>query len=181
MTQADARRENAPQTEADGSSGSRFRERFGRGRAGGSPDILILALAAGLLMIATEFLLVFSVTVGATSCEATASPDVADFCATTGGERHSYALVLLGLFTGFMAWGAAIGRSRPAGAALIVIGAVVIAVALLGDLPDARSEGIIGVRYEAAKSSPGLGLLAGAARVARWRWWRECSGCRRPG
>jgi hypothetical protein len=43
---------------------------------------------------------------------------------------------------------------------------VVVAIALLGDLPDARSEGIIGVRYEAAKSSPELGFwleLAGGA------------------
>ncbi len=166
MTPADARRENASQTGADGSSGSGSPPRFGRGRAGGSPDVLALALAAGLLMIATEFLLVFSVTVGATSCEATASPDVADFCATTGGERHSYAFVVLGLFTVAMAWGAAIGRSRPAGAALLIVGAVVVAIALLGDLPDARSEGIIGVRYEAAESSPGLGFwleLAGGA------------------
>ncbi len=169
MTQADARRANAPQTEEDGSSGSGSRPGFGQSRTGGSPGVLLLALAAGLLMIATEFLLVFSVTVGATSCEATASPDVADFCATTGGERHSYALVLLGLFTGFMAWGAAIGRSRPAGAALVLVGAVVVAIALLGDLPDAQSEGIIGVRYEAARSSPGLGfwleLVGGALAV----------------
>lgn len=166
MTQARTRRSNASQTEIDGSSGEGSRRRLGGGRAGGSPVVLALALAAGLLMIATEFLLVFSVTVGMTSCEATASPDVADFCATTGGERHSYALVLLGLFTGFMAWGATIGRSRPAGAALLIVGAVVVAIALLGDLPDARSEGIIGVRYEAAESSPGLGFwleLAGGA------------------
>ena len=166
MTQARTRRSNAPQTEIDGSSGPGSRRRSVERRAGGLPVVLALALAAGLLMIVTEFLLVFSVTVGMTSCEATASPDVADFCATTGGERHSYALILLGLFTGFMAWGAAIGRSRPAGAALIVVGAVVVAIALLGDLPDAYSEGIIGPRYDDAQSSPALGLwleLAGGA------------------
>ena len=158
MTQAGAEREDAPQTGADGSTGRGPRQRFGRGSAGGSADVLALAVAAGLLLIVAEFLLNFSIDVGATSCEATASPDVADFCATTGGERHSYALVLLGLFTLAMAWGAAIGRSRPAGAALVLVGVVVIAIALLGDLPDARSEGIIGVRYEAAKASPGPGL-----------------------
>jgi hypothetical protein len=158
MTQADARRENASQTEGDGSSGSRSRPRFIRARAGRATDLLALAVVAGLLMIAAEFLLVFSVTVGGTSCQATASPDVAEFCATTGGERHSYALILLGLFTLLMAWGAAIGRSRPAGAALVIVGAVVIAIALLGDLPDAYSEGIIGPRYEDAQSSPAIGL-----------------------
>ena len=158
MTEAGARRASASQTDSDSSSGLRSRMQFGRGVTGASVTVLALALAAGVLLIAAEFLLVFSVEVGATSCEATASPDVADFCATTGGERHSYALVLLGLFTLAMAWGAAIGRSRPAGAALVLVGAVVIAIALFGDLPDARSEGIIGVRYEAAKASPGLGL-----------------------
>jgi hypothetical protein len=158
MTQAGTRRGDASQTDADASSGPGSPSRFRRLSAGQSPDVLALALVAGLLLIATEFLLVFSVTVGGTSCVATASPDVADFCATTGGERHSYALVLLGLFTVFMAWGAAIGRSRPAGAALVVVGGVVIAIALLGDLPDAYSEGIIGPRYEDASSSPALGL-----------------------
>jgi hypothetical protein len=170
MTRTGARRERAPQTEADGSSGLRSRLRFGSGRAGGAADVLALAIAAGLLLIAAEFLLVFSVDVGATSCEATASPDVADFCATTGGERHSYAFVLLGLFTLAMAWGATVGRSRPAGAALLLVGAVVLAIALLGDLPDASAEGIIGVRYESANASPGLGfwleLVAGALAVA---------------
>ena len=158
MTQADARRESASQNGADGSSETRSRPRFQRGRAGGAADVLVVALVAGLLMIAAEFLLVFSVTVGGTSCQATASPDVAEFCSTTGGERHSYALILLGLFTLLMAWGAAIGRSRPAGAALVIIGAVVIGIALLGDLPDAYSEGIIGPRYEDAESSPAIGL-----------------------
>jgi hypothetical protein len=166
MTKAGTERDAAPPAEPDGSSESRFRPRFARGLASGPAAVLALAVAAGLAMIAADLLLVFSVEVGATSCEATASPDVSDLCATSGGERHSYALVLLGLFTLAMAWGATAGRSRPAGVALVVVGAVVLAIALLGDLPDAYSEGIIGTRYEAASASPGAGLwleLAGGA------------------
>jgi hypothetical protein len=170
VTQAGERSESAPQADADGSSGLRSRLRFAGASAGGSPDVLALALMAGVCLVAADFLLVFSIDVGATSCEATASPDVADLCATTGGERHSFALVLLGLFTLAMAWGATAGRSRPAGAALVLVGAVVIAIALFGDLPDARSEGIIGTRYEAATASPGLGfwleLVGGALALA---------------
>lgn len=170
MTQAGTGRANAPQTDDDGSSGRRSGRRFGRGGSGPSPDVLGLAVVAGLLLIVAEFALVFSVDVGgATSCEATASPDVSEFCTTTGGERHAYAFVLLGLFTMAMAWGASIGRSRPAGAALLLVGVAVVAIALLIDLPDARSEGIIGVRYEAAEASPALGFwleLAGGVLAA---------------
>jgi hypothetical protein len=140
--------------------------------------VLLLALAAGVLLIAADILTVFSVDVGSTSCEALASPDVADFCATSGAERHSFALIVLGLFTLAMAWGASAGRSRPAGAALVLVGATVLAIALFGDLPDAGQEGVIGVRYEAAKASPGLGfwlelaggglaLVAGVLRLRR--------------
>jgi hypothetical protein len=176
VTQADARREHASQGGADGSSGSGSGARLGRGSDRRLRAALVLALGAGVLMVATEFLEVFAVSLdGATSCEALASPDVAEFCSTTGGERHSYALVLLGLFTFVMAWGATVGRSRPAGAALLVVGLVVVGIALLGDLPEAYSEGIIGPRYDDARSSPGLGfwtelvggVLAAAAGVLR--------------
>jgi len=73
---------------------------------------------------------------------------------------------MLGLFTLAMAWGATAGRSRPAGAALLLVGATVVAIALLGDLPDVFSEGVVGARYAAAKAAPGLGFwleLVGAA------------------
>jgi hypothetical protein len=121
---------------------------------------------AGVLLIAAEFLNVFTVDVGAASCEVVASPDVADFCAASGFERHSGAVALLGLFTLAMAWGATAGGSRPAGAALLLVGATVLAIALLGDLPDVRSEGVVGTRYAAATAFPGLGFwleLAGGA------------------
>ena len=140
--------------------------------------MLGLAGVAGVLLIAAEVLNVFSVDVGGTSCEAVASPDVADFCATSGFERHSGALILLGVFTLAMAWGATAGRSRPAGAALLLVGGVVLAIALLGDLPDVFSEGVVGAKYAEAQASPGLGfwfelaggalaLAAGVVRISR--------------
>jgi hypothetical protein len=143
-----------------------------------APAILALASLAGLLLVAAEFLYVFSVDVGGTSCEAVASPDVADFCATSGFERHSGALVLLGLFTLAMGWGATAGRSRLAGAALLLVGATVLAIALLGDLPDVFTEGVVGAKYASARASPGFGfwlelaggalaLAAGAVRISR--------------
>jgi hypothetical protein len=120
--------------------------------------VLALAVTAGLLLLAAEFLYVFTVDVGAASCEVVASPDVADFCAESGFERHSGAVGVLGLFALAMAWGATAGRSRPAGAALVLVGATVLAVALLGDLPAVTAEGVVGSRYAEATASPGLGF-----------------------
>jgi hypothetical protein len=166
VTRTDAGRPGAPQTEPDASRGLRGRLRVLEGGTRLAPVVLLLAAAAGLVLVAGEFLKIFSVTVGGASCEAVASPDVADFCSTTGLERHSGALVVLGLFTLAMAWGATGGRSRPAGAALLLVGGTVLAIAVLGDLPHVFSEGVIGARYAEAKASPGLGFwfeLAGGA------------------
>ena len=166
MTGTGAGRANAPQTAPDASKGLRARLRGARGGSWLRTAVLALAGAAGLLLVAAEFLYVFSVDVGGTSCEAVASPDVSDFCATTGLERHSGALVLLGLFTLAMAWGATAGRSRPAGAALALVGATGLAIALLGDLPDVFSEGVVGARYSEAQTAPGLGFLLEVAGAA---------------
>jgi hypothetical protein len=159
MTQTGAGRRSAPQTEADGSRGSAPRARPPKGKNGGSRDVLFLALAAGLLLIAAELVPVYTVDIaGMRSCEATALADQAENCAPLGGERHAFALVLLGVFTLAMAWGASAGRSRPAGAALVAVGALVLLIALVRDLPDALAEGALGAAYEDAKAVPGLGL-----------------------
>ena len=178
MTRTGAGRNDAPQTAPDVSSGLWARLRLEQADSWFLRGVLGLAAAAGLLLIVAEFLDVFSVYVGGASCEAVASPDVADLCAATGFERHTGALVVLGLFTLAMAWGASAGRSRPAGVALLIVGGVVLAVALLGDLPAVSAEGIIGTRYAEARAVPGLGfwlelvagalaLGAGALRVSR--------------
>ena len=135
---------------------------------------------AGLLMILSEFLTVASVDVAGGSCEVIndANPSLADRCSLSGLERHGGALILIGLLALLMAWGAGVGRSRPAGLALLVAGALVLGIALLADLPVTDDTGAIGLNFEGAKAMAGvafylelvagaLAVLAGLTRVLR--------------
>jgi hypothetical protein len=76
----------------------------------------------------------------------------------TGHDQHSWAMAILGAASLPMAWGAARRRARPAMLGLVVLGVVALLIALFGDLPDTRSTGVIGQRYEeaAAKAGPGF-------------------------
>jgi hypothetical protein len=69
-----------------------------------------------------------------------------------------------------MAVGAGLGGSRPAGIALIGAGAVVLAIALIGDLPDTTETGEIGSNFASARAVKGTGfwleLVGGALAVA---------------
>jgi hypothetical protein len=138
------------------------------------------ALAGGLLMLVAEVTTVISVDLRNTSCEVIydSNPALADDCSQTGFERSSVALLLLGLLTFAMGTGAALGRSRPAAVALIVIGIVVIGITLLGDLQASDDTGLIGRDYDQAEASAGIGLwfelvggilavVAGLLRVIR--------------
>ncbi len=120
-------------------------------------------------MIATEFSTIFSVEVGIGDCGDLAQ-ERRDDCVKTGGEQHSYALVLLGLLALVMAFGAGAGASRAAAGALIVVGVIVLALALLGDLPDTNEAGQIGENFTDAKAEPRIGfyleILAGLLAVA---------------
>jgi hypothetical protein len=131
-------------------------------------------------MLLTEVTTVISVDLKNTSCEVIydSSPDLADDCSQVGFERHSVALLLLGLLTFVMGSGAAFGRSRPAAMALIAIGVVVLALGLAVDLPASDDTGLIGRDYAQAEASAGTGLwfeliggamavLAGVLRVIR--------------
>jgi len=134
-------------------------------------------MIAGLLLVIAEFTTIASVDVASGSCEVINDSDraLADRCALSGFERHGGALILLGLMTGAMAWGAGIGRSRPAAVALLAIGALVIALALALDLPQTHKTGAIGRNFEGAKAKAGAGLyleliaggLAAGVGVAR--------------
>jgi hypothetical protein len=141
---------------------------------------LAIALAggvAGLLMIVTdlppplpEIAPVATVDVAAGACEVIndANPALADRCKLSGFERHGGALLLLGLLAFAMAYGAGIGGSRPAAAALIAIGTVVLVLALLSDLPETTRTGALGRNFEGASGQKGLGfwLELAAAAVA---------------
>ena len=140
----------------------------------------VAALLAGVLMLLAEVTTVISVNLRNTSCEVIydSNPRIADNCTQTGFERSSVALLLLGGLTFVMGWGAAFGASRPAALALIAIGAVVLGITLLADLPASDDTGLIGRDYDEASATAGIGLwleliggalavLAGLIRVIR--------------
>jgi hypothetical protein len=129
-------------------------------------------------MIVSDLMTLYHVDVVTARCSDLADPGLADACTTTGGEHHGYALLILGVLVLLMTWGAAMGRSTPAGIALLVLGAAGLAIALGVDLPDVHKTGVIGERFAEATAKPGIGfylelvgsalaLAAGALRLAR--------------
>jgi hypothetical protein len=142
--------------------------------------ILVLGVAGGVLLVVAEFSTIVTVDVLTTgTCEEIADPDVRDACSVSGFEQHGGALLLLGVVAILMAIGASRGDSRPASAALIVIGLVVVGLVVLRDLPAADETGLVGLRYEQAEAGASSGLYvecigaalcaaAGALRLA-WR------------
>lgn len=123
-------------------------------------------------MLLTEVTTVISIDLTTTSCERIfdTNPELADDCDQKGFERHSVALLLLGLVTFAMGSGAAFGRSRPAAVALVAIGVVVLGIALAIDLPASDDTGLLGRDYAQARASAGAGLwfelAAGALAIA---------------
>jgi hypothetical protein len=120
--------------------------------------ILALGGGGGLLLIISDFLTLYHVDVVTASCSDLASPNLRDACTTTGGGHHGYALAIIGAIALVMAWGAALGASRPAGAALLVLGAAALAIALAVDLPDIHKTGIVGTQFASAVADPGAGF-----------------------
>jgi hypothetical protein len=125
-------------------------------------------MLAAVLMVLADFLPIVSVDVAGGSCEVIndTSPELADGCEQSGFDRHGPALMLLALVVATMAWGAGLGGSRPAAAALLALGVVVLAIALLIDLPVTDDTGAIGPRFDGAEAQAEIGftleLLAGA-------------------
>jgi hypothetical protein len=112
-----------------------------------SIGLLAAGLAGALMLIAADFATLVQIKVITVTKESLA-----------GHDQHSWAIAIVGVAALPLAFGAARGRSRPAMVGLIVLGAVVLFIALAKDLPDTRSEGVIGVRYESAHASPGAGF-----------------------
>lgn len=126
----------------------------------GAPRLAILGLGAvgGLLLIVSDFLTLYHVDVVTARCSDLASPSLRDACSTTGGGHHGYALAVIGVIALLMAWGAAVGASRPAGIALLVLGAAALAIVLAVDRPDIHHTGIVGAQFSEAKANPGIGF-----------------------
>jgi hypothetical protein len=120
--------------------------------------VLALGVVGALLMIGSEFATLRTVKVLTASCSDLADPTLRGSCVTHGGEEHAYALVLLGIVALLMTWGAVFGRSRPAALALIAIGAAVVLIAVLTDVPDVHKTGVLGERFDNARAEPGVGL-----------------------
>lgn len=149
---------------------TRLRETGRTLAATGWVGLSVLALGTGsfVLLVAAELAPVYTIDVGGLPCDRVEFT-LTDLCSPTGGERHSYALVVLGVLALLMTWGAGVGRSRPAAAALAATGLAVLAIVLIGDLPDVTETGEIGVRFDEAEASPAggfyLSLLGGAAAL----------------
>lgn len=134
--------------------------------------MVLLGVVAGVLLAAAEFLPTLRIEVGGLPCPADFT--LVDDCEPTGGDRHSYALVLLGVLAVVMAFGAGVGRSVPAAIALGVIGLVAVGIAILSDLNYVNDTGIVltsTVEEGVATASTGLwvelagGVVAIAASV----------------
>jgi len=76
----------------------------------------------------------------------------------SGHGQHSWAVAVIGVAALPLVAGAVRGRARPAMVATIVLGVAVLVIALAKDLPDTRSTGVIGERYDEAAAAPGPGF-----------------------
>jgi hypothetical protein len=110
--------------------------------------LVVLALA-GVGLIVSEFL---------TYREIVAVTVVPEGGRTTGGAHHGYALGLIGLVSLVMSYGAVVGGSRPAAAAVAALGALALLIAAVFDAPSLDDTGLIGRTYDLAEASPGPGF-----------------------
>ena len=112
--------------------------------------LAIAALAGVVCLLIATFSTVIEITVGTTSKIAGRDTQL------SGYDRHSFALILIGLFALVMAGGALRG-ARPAMLAVAVAGIAVLLIALVGDLPDVHKTGVIGQLYDNARANPRIG------------------------
>lgn len=174
MTGRASEQNSAPKAARNGSRVSAAaKSAAGRLRAGGGGAlaVVLLGVLAAVLMIAAELSVYRSIEVVTASCEElsrSAGADVTDDCETTGAEQHGWALVPIALLVLLMAWGAGPGRSRPAAAALAFLGVLVLAIVVIGDLPDIDVTGAVGRNFDEAEgqAGPALWLTLGGGLVA---------------
>jgi hypothetical protein len=110
---------------------------------------LVVLAVAGIGLIVSELL---------TYREIVAVTVVPEGGITKGGPHHGYAIGLIGLVSLPMSYGAVIGESRPASAALVVLGALALLIAAIFDVPSLDDTGLIGRTYDLAEAGPGAGF-----------------------
>jgi uncharacterized membrane protein YtjA (UPF0391 family) len=109
--------------------------------------LLILPFVACVLLVIGEFSNLYEIHVITVTVKT-----------VTGGSHHGYALLVVALAAAAMAFGAVIGRSRPAAYALVVLGVVALVVVLAIDLPNIDDTGLYGRDYEQARAKAGTGF-----------------------
>jgi hypothetical protein len=175
LTEPDRGRLTTPEAAADDSRGSAVRPRrseagiAGRIRASGPHAWLVLALglASAVLLFVTELTRLSYRTIGIGACDSRVqNPGV---CTTDGGDAHHHIFWLLAAAVLFFAFGAAVGGSRPAGAALAACGTAVLIVAVAIDLPKLDDLRGLDATYTEVAAHTGTGfwleLVGGALAV----------------
>jgi hypothetical protein len=137
--------------------------------------VAFVAIAGAVLLVVAELSPLLAVRAG----------DVVVKTVKTG-PHHSWAGLVIAIAAVPLALGVARTGARPALAALILLGALSLGIALIGDLPDVHKTGVIGDEFEAAAAharagiyletlgaallvvAGGVGLLLGRERLARW-------------
>jgi hypothetical protein len=121
--------------------------------------VTVAAIAAAALLVASEFVDLYRIVTPAGELVAGAK------ATRTGGDHHSYALLVIGL-TALAATLAARWAAQPMLAvAVAALGALALAIVLIGDLPDVTSSGLTAGPLEPAEADPAVGFwleLAGA-------------------
>lgn len=139
----------ADRATADYSKGHRA-SRGASGRPGATRlGLIAVAVAGALLLIVSDFQTLYEITVGTVVKRSVA-----------GHDQHSFGMALIGLAALAMAYGCAAGsRARSAAtAAVAALGVAALLIALLVDLPDVNSTGLVGQLYESAAAGPKSGF-----------------------
>jgi hypothetical protein len=108
---------------------------------------LLLAAAGCALLVAGEFSTLYDIKV-ITVIKQT----------TTGHENHAFALLIIAVAAGFMAFGGLVTGARPALFGLLLLSLAALFVVLAIDYPDVHSEGFIGEAFERAEAGPRTGF-----------------------
>jgi hypothetical protein len=114
--------------------------------------VLALATLGALLLLVAEFTTLFTIRSSAAG---------APVRSVGTGSHHTYALVPIALLAIVLATALATLGSRPALLAIGFLGVIALLIALLGDLPDAHTSGLIGTpttHYVTATSRPSAGF-----------------------
>jgi len=126
----------------------------GLARIGSAVPAAVFAggLLGALLLVVAEFTTLFEVhTAASTVAVRTVS----------SGSHHAYALIPVAILAVLLAFGAWRHGSRPALAAMGVLGLLTLVLALAADLPDAQASGLLAAgsgHYTNASSTPQAGL-----------------------